>query len=115
MAQVVSAVDRATPPAHRRRVREITSELAAGMTGVADPDHDERAREDMRDGMRDERPREVEAGEPGTKEWAAEIVVSATAAGLRAATLRIPLTTDLGMRAVAVAGGPRAERLDGFR
>jgi len=34
----ISSADHATPVAHRRRVRQITTELDAGLTHVADPD-----------------------------------------------------------------------------
>ena len=85
---VRSTADAATPPWHRARLREI--DLDGGRrTTVADP---------ATDGARAPPP---------------PIVVRASAAGLAAVTLAIPVTSDVDQRAVAAAGrgaGRRSSR-----
>jgi hypothetical protein len=77
-AIVVSSVDRATHPDHRRRMREITTDLehADALTRVAHPDDETQP---------------------------APIVLKASAAGLGSATIQIDVTTDLEQLPLAVA------------
>ena len=87
---VRSTADAATPPWHRARLREI--DLDGGRrTTVADP---------ATDGARAPPP---------------PIVVRASAAGLAAVTLAIPVTSDLDQRAVAVARAPHKNRIHSTR